>query len=100
MGVTVESREGDQIVIISGFYECEYSTPFNWDRARMFSIGDVVDFIDDFKDEKATQDHLAYKIKFKTEDGKIYCALPTCFVTLDEWHDLEEYFLNKLNKNS
>lgn len=92
MGVIVESQEGEKIVIISGFYECEHGTQFSLEKVKKFNIGDIVYFIDDYKDKNETLDYLAYKVIFKTEDGKIYSAIPTFFVTLEEWKNIENYF--------
>ena len=96
MGVIMESLEGDPIVLITNFLACEQGTLFSWEKSREFNIGDIVYFVDDFKDENETQDYLAYCVLFKTEDGKIYSATQTYFVTLEDWNKIKSYFKEKL----
>ncbi|MCL6600750.1 MAG: hypothetical protein K6T81_18750 [Alicyclobacillus macrosporangiidus] len=95
MSVIAESREGDPIVFIVNVVGVEVGMPFSWERAHEFHIGDVVYYVDEYKDSTQTQDYLAWMIKFRTQDGKIYSAVQTCFVTMDEWQDIVRYFADK-----
>lgn len=97
MSVIMESQEGDSIVIVKGFCGCEYGTQFYWEKARCFEVGEIVYFVDDYKNKNERQDYLAHKVIFKTEDGKIYSAVQICFMTLDEWNNVEEYFKKKFD---
>lgn len=99
MSVSAEARTDDPIVLISCFTACEYGTPFTWEKSRDFEIGDIVYYIEGFYNENETLGHLKWKIKFKTDDGKIYAAIQTYFVTMDNWQDIEKYFMEKIKQN-
>lgn len=91
----MESESGKPIVIIGNFTTTEHGVPFTWEQARDFNVGEVVYFEDDYKDENCTQEYLAFMVKFKTDDGKMYSATQLYFVTQDEWADIEEHFRGK-----
>jgi hypothetical protein len=93
----MESERGTPIVIIGNFVTTEHGVSFSWGEAREFHVGEVVYFEDDYKDENTTQEYLAFMVKFKTDDGKIYSANQLYFVTEDEWADIEDYFRAKFS---
>jgi hypothetical protein len=92
MSVISESLEMTPIVIITNFVSCEHGIEFNWDKSTEFSVGDVVNFIDAFEDEKIKQEHLKWKVKFQTSEGKIHSASQLYFVTTDEWEIISKHF--------
>ncbi len=96
MGVIIESQPGDSIVFISNAVICEDGKPFNWESSKEFKIGDIVSYVDFFKNEKQSQEYISWFIKFKDRDGKIYSAVQTYFVTMEEWEQLEKHFENRL----
>jgi hypothetical protein len=91
MSVISESLENDPIVIISEFVACEDGMEFDWDLAQKFKIGEVVYFIDFFKDNNIRQEYLQWFVKFRTKEGKIYSATQLFFVCEYEWQDIVEH---------
>ncbi|MDF2540145.1 MAG: hypothetical protein K0S76_3166 [Herbinix sp.] len=91
MSVITESLENDPIVIIANFVACEDGTEFDWELAREFEIGEVVYFIDFFKDSNTKQEYLQWFIKFRTKEGKLYSATQRLFVCAYEWQEIVEY---------
>lgn len=91
MSVINESRENDPIIIISDFVACEYGTRFDWEYAREFKIGDIVYYVDYFRNMNNTQEYLQWCVKFRTEDGKIYSAIQLFFLCEYEWENIVNY---------
>jgi hypothetical protein len=91
MSVISESLENDPIIIISKFVACEYRTEFDWEYSREFDIGEVVYFVDFFKNDNTKQEYLQWFVKFRTEEGKIYAATQLYFVCEYEWQDIVEH---------
>lgn len=91
MSVMIESQLDDPIVIISNFVVCEIKVDFNWAQSREFKIGDVVYFVDYYKDSEQTQDFISWKIVFRDELGKLYSAVQSYFITKETWNDIVEY---------
>lgn len=91
MGVITESLENDPIVIISKFVACEHGTEFDWDYAREFDIGEVVYYIDFFRNNNIRQKHLQWFVKFMTKEGTIYSATQLYFVCENAWQDIVEH---------
>lgn len=74
-------RDVDPIVFVTGdVVLCEFGTPFTWENTREFSVGEVVYYIEDFKDETSTQ------------------ATQLYFVTMDEWQALAQHFRRVLGR--
>lgn len=92
MSVIMESLEGDPIVIIGNYVGCEHGTPFSWEKAREFNIGDIVYFVDYYDDKNQTQCYLSHLVIFKTDNGKIYSGNQINFVTMDEWNEITNHF--------
>ncbi|QVK19327.1 hypothetical protein KHQ81_06455 [Mycoplasmatota bacterium] len=97
MSVITESLENYPIIIISNFVACEYEMEFDWKYAREFKLGEVVYYVDDYKDENIRNEHLQWMVKFRTKDGGIYSASQLYFVTEDAWKDIEEYIKSNLD---
>jgi hypothetical protein len=91
MSVITESLLNSPIVIISSFVACEHGKEFDWECARKFNIGEVVYYIDEFKNDNIKIEHLQWHVKFKTKEGSIYSATQLYFVSEDEWKDIVEY---------
>ncbi|MHB1421509.1 MAG: hypothetical protein ACYCX4_18335 [Bacillota bacterium] len=66
---------------------------FSWEKSRDFEIGDIVYYLEGFNNENENerQGHLKWMIKFKAADGKIYTAIQTYFITMDNWKEIENY---------
>lgn len=97
MSIINECLENDPIYIIQNFVGCEDGIDFVWEKSVKFNIEDKVYYIDEYKDLNLpnSQDHLSWKIKFKTEDGKFYSSNQLYFVTEDQWLALKDFFENK-----
>jgi hypothetical protein len=83
------------IVVIMQFVACPDGVLFNWEYSREFNIGEKVMFLDDYEDVNVRQDHLKWMIRFQCEDGSIYSASQLYFVTLEEWGEIVQYFINR-----
>ncbi len=92
MSVIMESLEGDTIVFIAEGYACEDGVQFSLKNATKFSIADRVRYVGEYKDRTSKQDYLAWKIRFKTEDGRVFSATQGYFLTVDEWSAIEKHF--------
>jgi hypothetical protein len=96
MSVIMEAQTGDPIVFIIEVVGCEDGVPFNWESSKEFKIGDIVYYLDFYKDENEPQEYLAWCIKFKDANGRTYSATQTLLVTMDEWNDLSNHFKGDL----
>lgn len=99
MSVITESLAESPIVIITNFVVCELGKQFDWDYAREFNIGEVVYFVDEYKDENTKQEHLQWFVKFHTEDGKIYSATQLYFVCEYEWEEIVKHICSNCPNN-
>ncbi|WP_430883380.1 hypothetical protein [Fusibacter sp. JL216-2] len=88
MSVISEAQIGDQIVIINHFVACKFGEEFEWGKEKEFPVGEIVEYVDWFKNSNTTQDHLSWHIKFKTISGEMYDAVQLYFVTMDERKDI------------
>lgn len=91
MSVITDSLEKDPIVIIANFVACEFGSEFDWELAREFEIGEVVYFIDFFKNNNSKQEYLQWYIKFQTKEEKIYAATQLYFVCENDWKNIVEH---------
>src|SRR5262245_8756520 len=98
MSVIIESQLGDPIVIISDFVACKLGVEFDWAKAREFKVGDVVFFVDYYKDTEQRQDYISWVIVFRDESGKLYAAIQNYFVPMDTWKGISEYFQRKVSE--
>ncbi len=96
MSVIMESLKGDPIRIISPFTCSPVGEKFSFDTARDFSIGEIVKFIDSYKDKSSTQDYLSWFVIFEAGDGKKYTATQGSFILASEWDALTEFFKKSL----
>lgn len=65
---------------------------YDEEKSIHFFIGDKVYFLDWYDDYIGDT-----YIKFKDEDGKIFSAVESFFVTEDVWEGLKDYFKVSLN---
>ena len=72
-------------------YILTLGTKFDWKYAREFKIGEVVYYIDYFKDHNVMQEHLQWLVEFRTAEGKTYSASQLYFVCEYEWENIVEH---------
>jgi len=97
MSVITPSERADPIVFITNGVMCADGIPFDLEQAREFSVGDIVYFVDFYKNANISQEYASWFVRFHTDDGKVYSAVQDYFVTMDEWEDISNYFADKLS---
>lgn len=95
MFVITESEENDPIVIIGDFVACECGVKFDWKYARKFYAGEIVYYLDFYKDINTTQEYLQWFVKFRTKEGTIYSATQLYFVSENEWKNIVEHVIQR-----
>lgn len=101
MSVSSECKvgENDVIYIIDDFIDgvLDKNGFLDIENSINHKIGDRVYFLDWYYE--MVGDNQYTKIKYKDENGRIFSAVETLFVTEDGWENLKTYFRDYFAKN-
>src|SRR5437773_2195955 len=92
MNVILESEKGDELVCIEQFLACSEGTRFSREGSHTFRVGERVRYVSFRQNQNLKENPAGWMAVFEANDGKLYAATQTYFVTKECWDGLKGYF--------